>query len=138
MSLISIIFPYYKKKKFLRDSVNSILNQTYQNFEILLIDDEVSEDSFGFLEEINKCEFVPEDRSRNSGLFIFDQLKITGITKVDLSKQICSKEKCTPYFENRSIYGKGFHLSSFGANYLSLKYGWENFLILPNYKFLEF
>ena len=56
MSLISIIFPYYKKKKFLRDSVNSILNQTYQNFEILLIDDEVSEDSLGFLEEINKCD----------------------------------------------------------------------------------
>ena len=56
MSLISIIFPYYKKKKFLRDSVNSILNQTYQNFEILLIDDEVSEDSLNFLEEINKCD----------------------------------------------------------------------------------
>ena len=56
MSLISIILPYYKKKNFLRESINSILNQTYQNFEILLIDDEVSEDSLNFLEEIKKCD----------------------------------------------------------------------------------
>jgi teichuronic acid biosynthesis glycosyltransferase TuaG len=56
VSLISIILPYYKKKNFLRESINSILNQTYQNFEILLIDDEVSEDSLNFLEEIKKCD----------------------------------------------------------------------------------
>ena len=83
-------------------------------------------------EEINKCEFVPEDRSQNSGLIIFDQLKIRGIKKIDLTKQICTIEKCTPYFGEHSIYGKGFHLSNIGANYLSLKYGWENFLISLN------
>ena len=44
--------PYFKKRYFLKDSINSILKQTYQNFEILLIDDEVSEESLNFLEEI--------------------------------------------------------------------------------------
>ncbi len=54
MSLVSIIMPYFQKRKFLEESINSILKQTYQNFEILLIDDEVSEESLNYLEEINK------------------------------------------------------------------------------------
>tara|TARA_B100000767_G_scaffold274830_1_gene309144 strand:+ start:1222 stop:1968 length:747 start_codon:yes stop_codon:yes gene_type:complete len=45
MSLVSIILPYFNKKKFIKDTINSILNQTYQNFEIILIDDELSPDS---------------------------------------------------------------------------------------------
>ena len=38
MSLVSVIMPYYKKKAYLIESINSILNQSYQDFEILLID----------------------------------------------------------------------------------------------------
>ncbi len=54
MSLVSIILPYYKKKKFLEETINSILNQTYQNFEIILIDDEISLESKNLLKEISK------------------------------------------------------------------------------------
>ena len=52
MSLVSIIMPYFKKRHFLRDSINSVLKQTHHNFEILLIDDEASEESLNYLEEI--------------------------------------------------------------------------------------
>lgn len=38
-SLISIIVPVYNTEKWLAECVNSLLNQTYQNIEILLIDD---------------------------------------------------------------------------------------------------
>ena len=40
MSLVSIIMPYYKKELYLEQSIKSILNQTYQNFEIILINDD--------------------------------------------------------------------------------------------------
>jgi len=40
MSLVSIIIPYYKKELYLEQSIRSILNQTYQNFEIILINDD--------------------------------------------------------------------------------------------------
>ena len=40
MSLVSIIMPYYKKKFYVEDSIKSILSQSYQNFEIILINDE--------------------------------------------------------------------------------------------------
>ena len=36
---ISIIVPIYNIKKYLKKCLNSIINQSYQNLEILLIDD---------------------------------------------------------------------------------------------------
>lgn len=39
MELISIIIPIYNQEKYLRKCLDSILNQTYKNFEAILIDD---------------------------------------------------------------------------------------------------
>ena len=38
--LISIIITYYKKKNFLKKTLNSILNQTYKNYEIVFVYDD--------------------------------------------------------------------------------------------------
>ena len=54
MSLVSIIIPYYKKKEFLKKSLSSVLEQTYKNFEIIIIyDDEDQRDLF-FFKNFNK------------------------------------------------------------------------------------
>ena len=42
--LISVIISYYKKKKFIKKTLNSILNQTYKNYEVIFVFDE--ENSF--------------------------------------------------------------------------------------------
>ena len=52
--VFSIIMTYYKKSEFINASINSILNQSLQQFEIILIDDELSENSFKILENIKK------------------------------------------------------------------------------------
>ena len=37
--MISVIVPIYKVERYLRECIDSIRNQTYQDLEILLIDD---------------------------------------------------------------------------------------------------
>lgn len=54
MSLVSIIMPYYKKNFYIKETINSIINQSYQKFEIILIDDELSIESSEVLKKIKK------------------------------------------------------------------------------------
>jgi len=49
--LISIIMPYFRKKKYVKYSVKSILNQSYKNFELLIVYDDYK---FNDLALINK------------------------------------------------------------------------------------
>ena len=37
--LISIVLPVYNGEKYLRESINSIIAQTYENWELLILDD---------------------------------------------------------------------------------------------------
>ncbi len=52
MSLVSVIIPYFKKKKFIFDCINSILKQKYKNFEIIIVNDECSDESRLILKDI--------------------------------------------------------------------------------------
>jgi len=56
MSLVSIILPYFNKREYIRETIYSLLNQTYQDFEIIIVDDEVSDDSKIILNEIKKID----------------------------------------------------------------------------------
>ena len=69
MSLVSIILPYYDKKEFIKETINSILNQTYQNFEIIIIDDELS---------INSKEILDKVKNLDPRIIILKNLKNMG------------------------------------------------------------
>ena len=56
MSLVSIIIPYYRKKKFIRDSIKSVLNQTYKKFEIILVYDDPSFVDLDYIKKIKKLD----------------------------------------------------------------------------------
>ena len=56
MSLISVIIPYYKKKDYIRKSINSILKQSYQKFEIIIVYDDPSFIDLNYIKKIVKLD----------------------------------------------------------------------------------
>lgn len=56
-TIISVIIPFYNDKKYIEQSINCILNQTFPYYEILIIDDgSKDEESLKKLEEISKID----------------------------------------------------------------------------------
>lgn len=51
-SLVSIIMPVHNCDKYIEDSVNSIISQTYNNFELIIIDTSSSSECYDLIKEI--------------------------------------------------------------------------------------
>lgn len=54
MCKISIIVPVYNSRRYLEECVNSIVNQTYKDWELILIDDGSTDGSEKILDEYEK------------------------------------------------------------------------------------
>ena len=52
MDLVSVIIPYFKKKKFIVKAINSVLNQTYPKIEIIIIYDDEDKSDLNYLKKI--------------------------------------------------------------------------------------
>lgn len=48
--LISVVMPNYNGYRFVEQAINSVLNQTYQNFELIVVDDCSNDDSLSLIE----------------------------------------------------------------------------------------
>ena len=97
MMLVSIIIPYYKKKNYIKKTINSILKQTYKKFEIIIINDEpgeLSKNILSFLKKkdsrikiINNKKNIGAGKSRNKGINIAKGKYIAFIDSDDLWKK---------------------------------------------------
>ncbi len=55
--LISVILPVYNGEKYLKYSIESILEQTYENFELIIINDGSTDNSLKIIEEYQKIDY---------------------------------------------------------------------------------
>ena len=56
MFTASIILPYYKKKLFIKKTIQSILTQTFQDFEIIIIYDDNDKSELKLIKEIKNLD----------------------------------------------------------------------------------
>lgn len=57
--LVSIIIPSYNHENYIKDTIESIVNQTYKNIELIIIDDGSKDNSIKVIEKLNlKYEFL--------------------------------------------------------------------------------
>ena len=78
MKNVSIIIPYYKKRKFIKKTIDSIKLQSYRNFEVIIIYDDEDRSDLDFINKIIKNEnrmrliinkkSLGAGRSRNIGI----------------------------------------------------------------------
>lgn len=64
---ISIVITYYNLGKYLNDCISSILAQTYQNFEIIIVNDNSNEDNLKIFCEINHEKITKINLNENKG-----------------------------------------------------------------------
>ena len=87
MDLVSIIVPYYKKKKFIKRALLSVLNQSYKKFELILIYDDKNKKDLSYIKKLVKLDkrilLIVNDKNLGVG---FSRNK--GI-KVSKGKYIC-------------------------------------------------
>lgn len=62
--LLSVVIPMYNGSKYIQDSLNSLLKQTYKDFEIIVVDDGSSDSS---------VQIVDEYSQRNNEIYIIKQ-----------------------------------------------------------------
>ena len=54
MPLLTVLMPVYNAEKFLAESINSILSQTYSNFEFVILDDGSTDNSLKIIKAYAK------------------------------------------------------------------------------------
>ncbi len=133
-TLISIITPFKNTEAFLSECLQSIINQTYSNWELLIVDDGSTDFSYSIVQE-----FAKQDRRIklyiNPGKGIIKALqfgfsKSSGnfITRMD-SDDIMTPNKLEVMLSNLERYGKG-HLAIGQVKYFrkdGLSNGYANY-----------
>lgn len=83
--LVSIIIPVYNAEKFLNDTIKTVLEQTYSNFELILINDCSTDNSVNIIKKHKDKRIVFINNAENSGVAI---TRNNGI-KVAKGRYIC-------------------------------------------------
>jgi len=53
LPLVSVVIPTFNSENFIKETIYSVLNQTYQNFEIVIVDDESTDNTVSILQNLS-------------------------------------------------------------------------------------
>jgi len=93
--LISVLLPVYNGGAYLQQSLQSVLNQQFTDFEILIIDDCSVDDSFNYLQSISDSRISLFRNEKNRGLF-YNLNYLVGQSKSPLLKLWAQDDRMYP------------------------------------------
>ena len=69
---VSVIMPYYKNRKYVKKSILSVLNQSFKNFELIIIFDDTNEEDLKFLNSFKRIDkrikIIKNEKNIGAGL----------------------------------------------------------------------
>lgn len=89
MSSLTVIIPMYNQEKYIRQCIESVMNQTYKDIEILIVDDGSTDGGYNICRELaDRDDRIRIIRQENKGTFIarrtgIDNCKTKYVTFVD-------------------------------------------------------
>lgn len=113
--LVSVIIPSYNYKKYLVEAVNSVLSQTFNDYEIIIVDDGSKPEVYQFVEKVvaqnSRIQLFTHPGRQNKGLAATLQVGIKEsngdwiaiLEADDLWSQDCLKKRVQSISENTSI-----------------------------------
>ncbi|MGB5418111.1 glycosyltransferase family 2 protein [Algibacter sp.] len=137
--LVSILIPFKNTEAFIKDCMFSIIEQTYTNWELLIVDDNSTDNSFSIVENIANQD-ARIKLLKNSGSGIIDALQLAFkesagelITRMD-SDDVMKPNKLEVLANNLMHHGKG-HLAIGLVHYFAeegIKAGYKSYEVWLN------
>ncbi len=97
MNRVSVIIPYYKKKNYIKKTINSIKNQTHKNLEIIIVYDDKDRSDLPYIKKIKESDkriklkvnskSLGAGESRNVGIKLANSKYIAFLDADDLWKK---------------------------------------------------
>ncbi|EHU5196724.1 glycosyltransferase [Vibrio vulnificus] len=128
---VSVILPVFNASKYIEDAINSVLRQSYKNFEFIIINDGSTDDSSIILNDLaGKDSRIKLYERENKGL-IYTLNEALSYCKGEFIARMDADDICSPcrlmkqlqYFEsNPNVDVLGSWVNVFGANNTIYKY----------------
>jgi len=133
MPVISVVIPVYNKEKFIENTIYSVLNQTFSDFELIIVDDSSTDKSLSIIDSIKdkriKTYSIKNSgvsKSRNYGVEKSSSNLIAFLDADDLWKNNHLEQLYKLYLENPNCgmyamsYIKNINFKSYKKSYFGL------------------
>lgn len=136
-TLISILIPNFNKDSYLKETLDSVLDQTYTNWECIVVDDHSTDDSWLILDEyklrdsrfkiFKRPDELPKggNSCRNYGLIQSKGNFVLFLDSDDVLADYCLDQRIQSAIENQELDFWAFPTALFEKRVLDAKYYWN-------------